>query len=300
MKSVLTELGDPAATKAVARAAHTAAAVASRAGGVVVQEAGGIDAAEACAHLFNEVWNKDVWQPPVPREAIRALVHAGNYLGGAYRDGVLVGACLGFFGHPDDRLLHSHLAGVVRESRGANVGYALKLHQRAWCLSGNVGHVTWTFDPLVSRNAYFNVHKLGASAVTYLADFYGPLDDAFNSAGPSDRLLASWDLASERARRACSGRPGAPSTEGAWVALGAGPQGGPVRPSTSGNDDVVLVAVPADIESMRAQDPATAREWRFALREILTGLLGAGARIVGFTRSGHYVIERASSEKETA
>lgn len=78
------------------------------------------------------------------------------------QSGVLVGGSVGFFGAPLGVDLHSHMAGVSAVGRGRNVGYALKFHQRGWASERGIEQITWTFDPLVARNAYFDLGKLGA------------------------------------------------------------------------------------------------------------------------------------------
>lgn len=64
--------------------------------------------------------------------------------------------------------LHSHVSGVSADARGRGVGRALKRHQRVWALTPGVGTVTWTFDPLLHRNARFDLAVLGAVADGYL------------------------------------------------------------------------------------------------------------------------------------
>ena len=77
------------------------------------------------------------------------------------------------------------------------VGFALKQHQRAWGLDRDLSEMTWTFDPLVSRNARFNLTKLGAHASEYAVDFYGPMMGEMNANDQSDRLVAVWPLTSD-------------------------------------------------------------------------------------------------------
>ncbi|STS10865.1 Uncharacterized conserved protein [Gordonia bronchialis] len=101
-------------------------------------------------------------QPPVSTDMLRALSHAGNYVAGAFIGDHLAGGSVGFFGAPVGHTLHSHITGVSKRGRGHNVGYALKMHQRTWALHRGLRTITWTFDPLVARNAYFNITKLGA------------------------------------------------------------------------------------------------------------------------------------------
>ncbi|WP_305789718.1 GNAT family N-acetyltransferase [Symbioplanes lichenis] len=224
--------------------------------------------------LLGGIWSPG--RPMVGGEMLRALAKAGNYVAAAYAGDELVGGCFGFFGPPDVRELHSHVAGVVPGAAGRGVGYALKQHQRRWARSRGATAITWTFDPLVARNAYFNLAKLGAVPVEYLPDFYGPMHDTLNGADPSDRLLVRWEVA--------GGEPLECDPAGGTVVLDENGRRGPVH------GEKLLVAVPPDIERLRVADPAAAARWRSALREVLTGLLASGARFTGFDRAGWYVL----------
>src|SRR5256885_9641809 len=125
---------------------------------------------EAAVALLCAVWGVDSPEALVSSSLLRALAHSGNYVVGAYADGRLVGTAVAFFGVGH---LHSHITGVDRGTQARGVGYALKQHQRGWALRHGLTSVHWTFDPLVRRNAWFNLHKLGATATEYLSDFYG-------------------------------------------------------------------------------------------------------------------------------
>ncbi len=228
-------------------------------------------------------------------ELLRAFSKAGNYVAGAFDGDELVGACVGFFGAPADEALHSHIAGVSAGARGRSVGFALKLHQRAWALLRGVSAVTWTFDPLVRRNAYFNLAKLGAPPEEYLANFYGGMHDAINGDDDSDRLLVHWRLDAPTVVAACVGTTvpvdaEAERTSGAAVALGISALGAPELGTLDG--PALLVAAPADIEILRVRDPGCAKDWRIALREVLGTLIADGARVAGFDRAGWYVLHR--------
>ena len=237
------------------------------------------DLAAACA-LFDEIWRPAPDNPPVTAELMRALASGGGYVAGAFEGDRLVAASAGFCGPPRERSLHSHIAGVSAAVRGRAVGRALKLHQRDWAIARGIAHITWTFDPLVRRNAWFNLARLGAVPVAYKANFYGGMHDAINGDDESDRLLVRWDLEAPAV--------GAPAADGAAVALAAGPDGGPVATGTVGS--AVLVGVPQDIEALRGERPEVARAWRLALRRTLGGLMLAGASVVGFDRDGGYVV----------
>jgi predicted GNAT superfamily acetyltransferase len=175
----------------------------------------------------------------------------------------------------------------------------MKLHQRAWALGHGLTTVSWTFDPLVSRNAYFNVVKLGGRPVQYLPDFYGVMADAINGDDATDRLLLRWDLTAPHVEEAARGVPpewtvAALRGAGAVTGLDRSPSGEPVPGTLDGG--TILVAVPPDIESLRRTDPACARQWRVALRDVLSPLIESGAQVRGFDRTGWYVLVREGED----
>jgi predicted GNAT superfamily acetyltransferase len=294
MMDGMTDLRDVASGLArTAEAAAVADAAAARAG-VRMRELTTLDDLVAVYRLCDEVWRPDPTNPPLTTELLRALVKAGSYVAGADdpRTGDLLGVCVGFFGAPADGALHSHIAAVSASTRGRGVGWALKLHQRAWALRHGVRTISWTFDPLVRRNAYFNIGKLAGTPTEYLTNFYGAMRDAINGGQESDRLLVRWDLGGDAVVAACAGTPPAPvvSAASAGIALGVTETGGPV--AVVSDAATVLVAVPADVEALRITDPALARDWRIATRDVLGGLLADGARIHGFDRNGNYVVRK--------
>ncbi|WP_020664820.1 hypothetical protein [Amycolatopsis benzoatilytica] len=287
-----TELPVASALRDEAVAVARAAAAAS---GVEIRELTEIAELTEIGALFETIWQSAPGTRPVNTEMLRALTSAGNYVAGAFADGELLGGCVGFFGNPGKASLHSHIAGVAKAGAGRGIGYALKLHQRGWALAQDVLAIKWTFDPLIRRNAYFNLGKLGALPVRYLRDFYGPMEDGINGSGDTDRLMVSWALKSEAVRTAAFGEPiridaNALREDGAAVALSIGEDGGPVEGSADA--PVALVAVPPDIEGLRRSNPGQAAAWRAALRDSLAGLMTSGGRVTGFDRAGWYVISK--------
>ncbi|WNV85747.1 GNAT family N-acetyltransferase [Umezawaea sp. Da 62-37] len=271
-----------------------AAAAAARAAGVSVRDLAHLDELNQVVGLFATIWGRAA-NPPVTIELLRAFTKAGNYVAGAFEDDRLVGACVGFVHAPAGDALHSHIAGVSASAAGRSVGFALKLHQRAWALERDLSEIAWTFDPLVARNAYFNLVKLGARPAEYLTNFYGPMIDAINGDQDSDRLLVLWRLRDPVVVRASTGdTAGAVAADelaaGAVVALGVGEDGGPVPGALDGVTS--LVAVPRDVEGLRGADPVLAGRWRLAVRDALIGLVERGGRIDGFDRAGWYVVRR--------
>jgi predicted GNAT superfamily acetyltransferase len=276
--------------------ANQVADAAALAAGVRIREIGDLDGLEAVYRLYDSIWRPDPKNPPVTTALLRALTKAGNYVAGAFDADELVGASVGFFGSSGETLeLHSHVAGVSRRALGRSVGFALKLHQRAWALRRGITVIEWTYDPLVRRNAYFNVVKLGALPAEYLPRFYGGMTDTINVGDDTDRLLARWALDTPEVTAASLGKPSLRDAErelaaGAVVALGRAEDGSPA-PGTL-DERVLLIAVPHDIESLRTTDPAAAQRWRVGVRETLGAAMADGARVVGFDQAGWYVVDR--------
>jgi predicted GNAT superfamily acetyltransferase len=268
--------------------ATSAAVVAAAAADVVIHELHRPEELKAARRLFEDIWRPaDGNPPPMTAELLRALAHAGSYVAGAFAGTTLVGASAGFFTAPPDLGLHSHITGVAPGDQHRGVGFALKVHQRAWALARGITEVVWTFDPLVARNAWFNLAKLGARPTAYLEDFYGPMTDAVNAGVASDRLLLAWRLDDPAVAAACAGRPRQPPPVEAETALTVGPGLEPVthRPDTP----AVTVALPPELEAL---DPGQRRAWRQAVREALGGRLAAGAAVTGFLRHpDRYLVE---------
>jgi predicted GNAT superfamily acetyltransferase len=286
-----------AADEAAAQAAAAAAAAKTH-----LREVTSGRELDAVHDLFNVIWQPGPLGAPMTGELLRALAKSGNYVGGAFDGDELIGACVGFFGAPADEALHSHIAAVSNMARGRSVGFALKLHQRAWSLQRGVSAIHWTFDPLIRRNAYFNIVKLAARPEEYLTNFYGGVHDAINDGDDTDRLLTRWQLLGEPVRAACAGNftpadAASCRAAGAAVALDRNPSGAPV-PGTLASS-TLLVAVPPDIERLRLTAPGTAKDWRAALREVLGTLMAEGARVTGFDRSGWYILRRPGDSRAT-
>jgi predicted GNAT superfamily acetyltransferase len=209
--------------------------------------------------VLDQIWGST--SSVVGMELLRAIGHAGGYVAAAYADDQMVGGSVGFLGrHGDQPSLHSHVTGLVPGVRGSGLGRALKLHQRAWAGDRGLAWVTWTFDPLVRRNAWFNIAVLGAAVHEYLVDFYGPIDDAINAGDETDRLLVAWAVREQ------------------------GPVAIPDRTGT------VAVPTPEDIVALRRTDPVAAAGWRQRVRRDLGAPLAAGATVRGVTREGDYLV----------
>lgn len=229
-----------------------------------------VDELNELAVLLATIWERP-GEPPLDVGTLRALSHSGNYVAGAKLKGRLIGGVVGWLGgDPSGHLhMHSHILGVQPDTEARGVGFNLKLHQRSWCLDRGITSMEWTFDPLVRRNAHFNLTKLGAEAVEYLVNFYGPMSDGLNAGEESDRLLIRWILDSPKAIAAAEGRP--------------------AEPQASNNH--LIVGVPEDIVAIRRHDAELARRWRHRVRDSLGGAMARGYRVIGLTRNFEYVLE---------
>jgi predicted GNAT superfamily acetyltransferase len=211
--------------------------------------------------VFQQVWGTVT--PIVTVELLMAISHAGGYVAGAFESGNAVGASFGFLAdHRGERALHSHVTGILPGVQHGGVGRAMKTHQRAWAADRGIGWIVWTFDPLVRRNAWFNIEVVGAHVTEYLQNFYGSMSDSINAHDESDRLVVAWPTSDDIARP-------------------------PVDPAA----ETTHVATPDDIVVLRRTDPGAAGDWRFRLRDELAPLLAAGGVVTGFTRDGVYVVE---------
>ncbi|TFD06439.1 hypothetical protein E3T28_00005 [Cryobacterium sinapicolor] len=254
----------------VVRQAVRQAEAAAGAAGVSVRQATPGDLAAAIG-LFERTWG--VGRSP-DDSMLRALDFAGNTvlvaiavgasgpnpIGATAGDpigataGDPIGASLGFLGWTDGIHLHSHMTAVGPGQRGGGVGYALKLYQRALCLEHGIADMRWTFDPLIRRNAHFNLVKLGAEVVRFWPDFYGRLDDDITGSDRSDRFEVRWRLDSPRTLRALAGE---------------------LPPAWSGTDTLRL---DGDFERLRAAEPAEAARCRDESRTQFRVALSRGLR----------------------
>lgn len=214
-----------------------------------------------------------------PREVMTALVHSGNVPLGAYDGDRLVGFVLGWAGVDEGGLhVHSHMLAALPERRHRGVGYALKLGQRAQALDQGIHMARWTFDPLVARNAWFNLGKLGAVADDFGRAFYGEMTDEINRGDRTDRLVARWNLDPDPAPGAWPG--GLPT-----VLAAEGEPDRPVPvPGSAPAAEGGVVEVPREHQELRRRDPELGSRWREASAEALEACFQAGLIAAGFDR----------------
>ncbi|GAB46945.1 hypothetical protein MOPEL_001_00630 [Mobilicoccus pelagius NBRC 104925] len=264
---------------------------------VDVKELDGPDDAEAATSLLAAVWGTPYESAPIPGDVVAAISAWGGSLLGAYVDGTLVGVAVGIAAAPHSDTLASLVTGVLPTAKGLGVGRALKEAQRRWAADRGVTGIEWTFDPLVRRNAHFNLVRLGADVVSYHVEHYPPIPDAINGGDPTDRLLARWDVRAATSRVALD--PGAVLDAGAATVLDEGDDRRPrlhERPASG----PWLLGTPADVETLRPADPAAALAWRETFREMFLDAIDTGRRVTGFTTTGAYVLTPDPTPRPTS
>lgn len=247
----------------------------------------------------------------VPAHMLVAASHNGGLIIGAFDEVAggmpeLVGFVYGFpglYATPDGpRPKHcSHMMGVLPAYRDQGIGYALKRAQWQMVRNQGLDRITWTYDPLLSRNAHLNVARLGAVCNTYLRSVYGELRDDINTGLPTDRFQVDWWVNTERVARRLSRRArpaldlahflaaGAQVLNPTRIGAGGLPKPGPIPflPGMESDPDqtqpaIRLVEIPADFSGLKDADPQLALEWRLHIRTICEDLFSRGYLVTDF------------------
>ncbi len=151
-----------------------------------------------CVEIQRAVWGESDLETE-PYTTFVVANQTGGQVLGAFDGPTMVGFTMALVGvRGSTPYLHSHMTGVVPEYRDRKIGRALKLFQREEALSRDIRLIEWTFDPLETRNAHFNLNRLGAIVRIYIPNFYGVTTSPLHRNLPTDRLLAEWHLDSAR------------------------------------------------------------------------------------------------------
>ena len=261
----------------------------------------------AVGSLQEIIWPSE-WRDSVPVHLLVAMVHGGGLLIGAYDIDSTIDLLAGFvFGFPAMYQTqegprykhHSHMMGVHPDHRDQGLGFALKRAQWQMVRRQGIDRITWTFDPLLSRNANINIAKLGAVCNTYLESYYGEMRDGLNIGLPSDRFQVDWWVNTQRVNHRLSKRArgrldlahflaagtkllNPTQVDGQGLAVPATDAGIALAKIDPENDPVVLVEIPADFQALRQQAPELAYDWRLHSRSLLTGLFASGYLVTDF------------------
>lgn len=249
----------------------------------------------ACELLQKKIWGfEDI--SVVPHHLMLTTIKNGGLLLGAFERMTsgeqLVGFVYGFPGIEERRLKHcSLMCAVLPERRFQGLGYELKLKQREFVLSQGIELVTWTFDPLISPNAYFNLHKLGVISDRYEHNLYGDMRDRLNAGLETDRLTVEWWVASARVRKRLNQqKPLNNMGEALLVNQTEWRKGLLVNGeySLQHNEPKLLLEIPYRWQEMRERDLELTKRWRRETREIFENYFAQG-----YFASDFFVVEEA-------
>ncbi|MBM7715966.1 putative GNAT superfamily acetyltransferase [Bacillus thermophilus] len=219
---------------------------------------------------------KKVWgMEPIPIHQTITAVRNGGLMLGAFVDGELVGFSYSFPGYANgNSFLCSHLLGVHPDYQHRGIGKALKEEQKKAALNKGYSLLTWTYDPLESKNAYLNLSKLGAICSTYIENCYGDMNDSLNSGLPSDRFKLEWWV-DRQFRLPDGGKEWRIPWEYAQNEMPKLPN---IEPHLSEIEDydLVFVPIPAAFQQMKQQDNMLVINWRMKTRTIFQTLFSKG------------------------
>jgi len=226
--------------------------------GILVRACQGIEEFQACLEVERAVWQSaDIDVVPLPLFVVAA--ETGGQVLGAFEGDRVIGFTMAIAGWRACKpFLHSHMTAVLDGYRNRGIGRRLKLFQREDALARGIGLIEWTFDPLIARNAYINLMRLGAIARRYLPNTYGITTSPLHSALPTDRLVAEWHLRSARVRRALAGRSAAASSKKA-----------------------VRITIPVALELVKERNPSKALRIQSKVRSEFLTLLRKGYAATG-------------------
>jgi predicted GNAT superfamily acetyltransferase len=236
-----------------------------------------------CEKIQQHVWGS----VGVGAEVLKVTSTYGGEVLGAFVGKRLAGFLYAFLARRRGRLIHwSHMMAVEPQFRNAGLGFRMKLAHRRRALAAGVRRISWTYDPLQSRNATLNITRLGGSAEEYISDCYGPFPSRIERGLASDRLVVEWAIASRRVAarlRRRAARPPNPDWPVANIA-GKNPQGFLENRALELHlrTPRLMVEIPADTDSMRLRALPLARRWRMEARKIFQAYFRDGYRITDF------------------
>ena len=274
---------------------------------LTIRELTSIEDLTQAIEVEREVWGSDDLDLMSLSFSIAAR-EAGNLWVGAFDGAKLAGYAFAFHalehGKPS---LHSHMLAVREQYREYDLGTKLKLAQRERALALRLREITWTFDPLQSKNAHLNFAKLGVVCDKYKVDFYGASTSSMLHQNSTDRLWVKWPIASRRVEDRLRGKDNRAEMLDALSTIQPlarfNGEGKPVR-SDLGSAlarQRVSIEIPSNIGAIEHSDSALAKEWRQSTRWAFTESLKAGFFVAEFCRNvrvkqgpGVYLLEKGT------
>ncbi|MEJ0014422.1 MAG: GNAT family N-acetyltransferase [Actinomycetota bacterium] len=214
--------------------------------------------------IFDSVWPASD-ETQITSNMLQAMVHGGSYLVGIFDDRKVIGASIAFPSIEPEIHLHSHMTAFIDEYRDRGLGTQVKMHQWSWAKERKYKSITWTYDPLVRRNARLNILKLGADLISYHPNFYGNMADKLNNGDESDRIMVRWDTTLDNPK----------------------PRIEMLEPPY----DADLIPLPHDIVEIRRHDPELSLKYRYEVRAAFTEAFASDKKVIGFSANNEYVLE---------
>jgi predicted GNAT superfamily acetyltransferase len=240
---------------------------------------------DACVRMQHAIWGEDFTES-VPATILKVTQQIGGVTAGAFDpDGRLLGFVFGMMGSMDGKLVHwSDMLAVHRDARNKGLGRRLKLFQRELLRPLGVERMFWTYDPLVAKNAFLNIVRLGARPTEYVIDMYGSdTHSALHSGLGTDRFIVAWDLTKDGGANTRSETEVESAVLEAPIANALTTGDGASPPAELPDADVVRVEVPANVDAVIARDLAAAATLRATTRRIFTHYMDRHYRVSGFS-----------------
>ena len=248
----------------------------STAASIVIRDIESLEEMHAIEQLQREIWGVEDLEI-YPALALKPQKEVGATLIGAFAEGRMVGFVFGFPGILDgETIIHSDMLGISPAYRSNNLGYLLKCAQRDAAIALGVKRITWTFDPLQSRNAHFNFSKLGVTADRYYVDYYGVTSSFLHRFG-TDRLWVTWLLENERVNS-----PQSSDIEDLPHLVRVGENLEPILNQEPITSSQVVIEIPREIAEHH-------KLWRMATRDAFTRALDQGFIVQGFYNGRYFL-----------
>lgn len=242
---------------------------------------------------------------PYPARCLFEFAESGGLVAGAFDRQQIVGFAVAWIGREKNNCrlyLHSQLVGILEEYRDMGLGYRLKMFQKDFALQAGLSLIKWTFDPLQTRNAYLNLHKLGAIVRKFAPNYYGYVESKQNEGMPTDRFWAEWYIDGSLDLGACQANC---APEDLYVAKAINTvewsDGRPYVTNVELNleDGELIVVVPNNIQELRRSHKSVAVDWQDKLRQIFKCYLPK-YYVVDFIRDegcSFYLLKRIESAR---
>lgn len=241
-----------------------------------------------CVRLQRITWGQE-FKELVPPVILKLTQKVGGIAAGAFTEaGRMVGFVYGLTGYRNGVPVHwSHMLAVEPEFEGMGIGRRLKELQRDMLLEGGITSVSWTFDPLVARNAHLNYNRLGAAVTEYVEDMYGTDTGSLLHSGlGTDRFVVEWSLDDRRVKEILAGRAVKldPCITNAPIvnSVESGEEVVPVERGDLPEAPVLRIEIPKDIERIKTEALELGKRWRASSRRACRFYLDRGYSVTGF------------------